>query len=78
MRSYVTLIALGVGAIFTQAALAQTKPAPRISQVMPVGAKAGATVELAVTGVELDDIEGLHFSFSGAKVYVPAAYKPMF
>jgi hypothetical protein len=75
MRAYITCLALGVGAIFTQAAEAQTKPAPRISQVMPTGAKAGTTVELGVTGADLDDVEGLHFSFTGAKVEVLAAEK---
>jgi hypothetical protein len=41
---------------------------PRISHIMPIGGQAGATFELKVTGQDLIDVEGLHFSFPGAKV----------
>jgi hypothetical protein len=55
MRTFILrAIVLTLGACLIPSAAAQTKPAPRISQVMPVGAKAGTTVELAVTGVDLE------------------------
>jgi hypothetical protein len=61
--------------VFIQPAAAQSKAAPRINQVMPLGGKPGATVELAVTAQDADDVEGLHFSFAGAKVEVLGAEK---
>lgn len=54
---------------------AQTAPPPQITVVMPTGAKAGTTVELTVTGQDLDNVEGLHFSFPGAKIEVLSAEK---
>jgi hypothetical protein len=41
---------------------------PRITHIMPIGGQAGTTFELKVTGQDLNDVEGLHFSFPGAKV----------
>jgi hypothetical protein len=70
-----TFAVLAASALVAPSALAQTKAAPRINQVMPIGAKPGATVELAVTGQDVDDVEGLYFSFSGAKVEVLGAEK---
>jgi hypothetical protein len=52
------------------AADAQSLPSPRLSHVFPMGGKAGSTVELKVVGQDLVGIEGLHFSFPGAKVEV--------
>src|SRR4030095_410088 len=45
---------------------AQTAPPPRITVVMPTGAKAGSTVEVTVTGQDLANVEDLYFSFPGA------------
>jgi hypothetical protein len=70
MRALMILLAIMLSPL---PALAQAKASPRISQVMPAGAKAGAVVELGVTGQDLDDVEGLYFSFPGAKVEVLAA-----
>ncbi len=70
-----TIAALLVAAFFVTSLHAQTAPPPRITVVMPTGAKAGSTVELTVTGQELDKVEGLYFSFQGAKVEVLSAAK---
>jgi hypothetical protein len=72
MRASATLL---VVALSVSALHAQTAPPPRISVVMPPGAKAGASVELTVTGQDLETVEGLHVSFAGAKVEVLSAEK---
>lgn len=54
-------------ALFTSAAFAQTQPPPRLNYVFPMGGKAGSSIELTVTGLELADLETLHFSFEGAE-----------
>src|SRR5215813_3185481 len=59
----------------TSALQAQSSPPPRITVVMPTGAKAGSTVEVTVTGQELNNVEDLYFSFPGAKVEVMGAEK---
>src|SRR5260221_8960681 len=52
------------------AAFAQNLPAPRLNHVFPMGGKAGSTLDLKVVGQDVASIEGLHFSFPGAKVEV--------
>jgi hypothetical protein len=47
-----------------------TQGTPRISHIMPMGGQAGSTFEFKVTGQDIKDVEGLHFSFPGAKVEV--------
>jgi len=42
-------------------------PSPRLFQVMPAGAKAGATAEIALTGQDVDDADDLLFSVPGIK-----------
>src|SRR5262249_23253362 len=42
-------------------------PVPRLATVMPVGAKAGTTVEVTVAGLDLDEISALYFSHPGLK-----------
>lgn len=42
-------------------------PQPRISFITPCGAKAGTTVEVTVTGVDLESPQGLLFSHPGIK-----------
>lgn len=62
-------------AVCAPALHAQTAPPPRITVVMPTGGKAGTTIDLTVTGQDLNDVEGLYFSFPGAKVEVLTAAK---
>lgn len=47
-----------------QTAYAQL-PATRLDSIYPAGAKVGATVEVAITGIDLDDAVELHFSHPG-------------
>ena len=70
-----TIAALFVVAVAASALHAQTTPPPTITSVMPTGGKPGTTFELTVSGAELDGVEGLHFSFPGAKVEVLSAEK---
>lgn len=53
-------------------------PAPRLLTTMPMGAQAGATLEVIVTGENLDDAKDLHFSHPGitAKPKLDAKGKP--
>ncbi len=53
-----------------QGMMAPTQGTPRISHIMPMGGQAGTSFELKVTGQEMKDVEGLHFSFPGVKVEV--------
>ena len=60
-RNHIGLLALVGGLVLTGPALAQRPPMPGDKQpqlqiVMPSGGKVGSTVELAVTGQELDDL----------------------
>jgi len=73
MRAFIALLAVAVMA--ASRLHAQSAPPPRITVVMPPGAKAGDTVEVTVTGQDLGDVEGLYFSFPGAKVEVLSAAK---
>lgn len=65
---------LGFGIVlFASVGIAQQMQAPssgtpRISSIMPVAGQAGSTFELRVTGQDMNDAEGLHFNFPGAKV----------
>lgn len=49
-------------------AAAQHGLPPRINDVFPMGGKAGTTFELRIAGRDLAGIDGLHFSFTGARV----------
>ena len=54
-------------------------PQPRLDAVMPLGAKAGATVaELTIAGSDLEETEAMLFSHAGikAEVIIPPAPKP--
>lgn len=73
MRIFAASIA--VAFLSASALQAQSTPPPRITVVSPTGAKAGTTIDITVTGQELDNVEGLHFSFPGAKVEVLGAEK---
>lgn len=53
---------------FGQGMMAPSSGTPRISHIMPMGAQAGSSFELRVTGQDIKDVEGLHFNFPGVKV----------
>ena len=46
-------------------AVAQSLPVARLFSVFPPGAKQGASVDVAITGVDLEDVSQLHFSTPG-------------
>ncbi len=65
-------LALFPALLLTAAVVAQQQvtpglPLPRIDQVTPPGAKAGSTVEVVITGTELEEAEGLRFSHPGIR-----------
>jgi Bacterial pre-peptidase C-terminal domain len=51
-------------------------PSPRITSVFPMGAKVGSTVEVTVTGTDLDEAAGLVFSHPGFKATVIVVPEP--
>ena len=53
-------------ALLTQSAAAQL-PATRLGGIFPAGIKPGQTVEVTISGADLDDVGQLHFSHSGIK-----------
>jgi hypothetical protein len=61
---------LAVVVVLLSASFAHAQTTPRISHIMPLGGKAGSNFDLKITGQDLDGVEGLHFSFPGAKVEV--------
>jgi hypothetical protein len=69
MRRTLSRAAALAGLVLGSAAIAQPPPnrlpEPRINSVFPCGAQAGTAVEVAVTGTDLDDANGLHFSHPG-------------
>jgi hypothetical protein len=51
-------------------------PEPRLNSVLPMGAKAGTTVEVTVTGTDIEDPEALLFSHPGIKATPIAVPEP--
>jgi hypothetical protein len=82
-RNHIGLLALAGSLMLTGPAVAQKQPMPGDNQplltiVMPNGGKAGSTAEVTVTGLQLDEPQGLLFSEPGFKaqlVTVPTAEK---
>lgn len=76
------LSAAALGVLLALPALAQPPqnvlPQPRVSSILPMGAKGGTAVELTVTGTDLDDPTGLLFSHPGitAEFIPPPEPKP--
>jgi Bacterial pre-peptidase C-terminal domain len=72
------LVALLTCTAFADAQPASVLPAPRLHVLSPLGAKAGSTVELTLSGFDLDDSTGLHFASPGftAEIIVPPEPKP--
>src|SRR6266849_5609292 len=50
-----------------QPLLGNNLPNPRLTTIMPVGGKAGATVELTWTGTDVEEPQELRFSLPGIK-----------
>lgn len=49
----------------TAVSLLAQLPTARLSTVFPPGGKQGATIEVTITGNDLDDLTGMHFSHAG-------------
>jgi hypothetical protein len=82
MRRLVFGIAAVVVCAFAAEAFAQQAPpppglpSPRVSTVFPCGAKAGTSVEVSITGFDLDEPTGLLFSHTGLKAEYLAPKAP--
>ena len=61
MNRYTTLLAVLCVVGFARARRAQL-PSARMTAVFPPGGQRGTSVEVTVTGADLDDLKGLHFS----------------
>jgi hypothetical protein len=78
MRRFVSAAALFTAAVaFAQPPQAYY-PQPRVATVFPAGGQVGTTVEVTVTGTDLEDATGLVFSYPGfrATVIPPEEPKP--
>src|SRR5262245_26558365 len=71
MRRMLAGVAVLAGLVLGSDVVAQPPqnllPQPRINTVFPCGARAGTTVEVAVSGTDLDDATGLVFSHASIK-----------
>ncbi|MBY0522976.1 MAG: PPC domain-containing protein [Gemmataceae bacterium] len=69
----VALLFLLLGSLALDESAAQPQPAtgslpqPRLLSVLPTGGKAGDTTEVALSGIDMDDPQGLVFSHPGIK-----------
>ncbi len=71
MRRAIRLIFLSALVVLTMesgAVFGQTAAPPRLLYVTPPGGQAGSSVEVLLTGQNLDQAETLHFNFPGVKV----------
>lgn len=78
MRRFVCAAGLFIAATSLAQQPQNLYPQPRVSTCLPAGVRAGATVEVIVTGTDLDDATGLAFSHPGlsATVIPPEVPKP--
>jgi hypothetical protein len=53
----------------------QSRPAPHLSTVMPMGGRAGTSFEITVSGQNLDNPQGLYFSLPDVKATLVGAEK---
>ena len=70
------------GLVFAAALHAQQQPilapAPRVTQLSPVGGKVGTTLELTVTGLDMEEPQSLWFSHPGIKSeFIPPPPPPV-
>ncbi|HZY89925.1 MAG TPA: PPC domain-containing protein, partial [Gemmataceae bacterium] len=73
------LLALGAAAAHAQQQIPSALPSPRLLLVTPPGARAGTSVEVTLTGTDLESPDRLVFSHPGIKaepVVAPAPPKP--
>src|SRR5688572_28324878 len=74
-----TLAAITLLTLWPCAATAQL-PAARLHTIFPPGGKAGSSVDVNITGADLDDATGLHFSRPGfssqPKLSTPSEFYP--
>jgi hypothetical protein len=76
-RHLVGLLALGLTASPVLAQPQPSLPLPRLTIVTPPGAKIGTTVEVTLTGVDLEEPTGLLFSHPGLKAeFLPPPAPP--
>ena len=66
------LLAFALIAAFEVAAWAQL-PTPVLSSVFPPGGKIGATLDITVSGSDIDDLESMAFSHPGIKATLKMA-----
>ena len=70
MRRFALALASFAGLSALPAAAQQNLPPmvqPRLQSVVPSGARAGTTVEVAFTGTDIEEPDGLHFSHPGIR-----------
>lgn len=60
-----TVLSAGVALLLVTSTAWAQLPAARLTAVAPSGAKQGASVEVTITGSDLDDVNKLHFSHPG-------------
>src|ERR1700722_17330431 len=61
------LLAIFLGPVWGQQQPPPGLPAPRLLLVFPMGGKAGSTVEVIVTGQDVEDANNLNFNIPGIK-----------
>src|SRR2546421_11348430 len=54
-----------IGLIATSVRVRAELPLARLTAVFPAGAQAGSTIEVTLTGQDLDDVTQLYFAHSG-------------
>src|SRR4051794_35817073 len=60
-------VGLAAGSVGAQQQTPPGLPSPRLLVVIPSGGRAGTTVEVTLTGQDLDNPQGLLFSHSGIR-----------
>ncbi|MFO0180229.1 MAG: hypothetical protein ACK517_00470, partial [bacterium] len=67
-RIQVLLLMLSIAVIALDPSIARSQsvclPSPRLLTIVPMGAQVGTTVEVSISGENLDEVEGLIFSES--------------
>lgn len=75
-RRFIALAALFAGLVWLAPVQAQTYPRTKLETLSPPGAKVGTTVEVVISGNDLDDVKELQFSDSRIKAEWIAPPKP--
>lgn len=80
MKAHSVFFIAGIAILqFANAVWAQSLPSARLGSVFPAGGKQGATVDVTVTGTDLDEVKSLGFSHAGitSKPKADAAGQPL-